>query len=74
MTENEMFAIEYFEHEMYKAYKNMLNILRNKYRMKDDEFSRKLRAELNRFDNCKDMREYYITDYKVLGDVYDVSN
>ena len=74
MTENEKLAAKYFENEMYKAQKNMSNILRNKSRMTNNEFSRKMRTELIRYDNCKDMRDYYIGDLIILEEVHDVSN
>ena len=69
MTENEELAVKYFDYEMYKTQKNMLNILRNKSRMTNNEFSRKMHTELIRYDNCKDMREYYIRDCNILGGV-----
>lgn len=74
MTENEKLAVKYFENEMYKAQKNMLNILRNKSRMTNNEFSRKMRTELIRYDKCKDMRDYYIRDCNMLEEVRNVSN
>lgn len=69
MTENEKLATEYFEHEMYKAQNNMFSILRNKSQMTDDEFSRMMHVELVRYNNCKEMRDYYISDCNIRGDV-----
>ena len=74
MTENEMLATEYFEHEMYKTQNNMFCILRNKSQMTDDEFSKMMHTELTRYDKCKEMRDYYIRDCNVLEKVYNVSN
>lgn len=74
MTENEKSAVKYFENEMYKAQNNMLKILRNKSRMTNNEFSRKMRTELIRYDNCKDMRDYYNVDCIILEEAHDVSN
>lgn len=69
MTENEMLAVYHFDYEMHKAKKNMLKILRNESNMTDDEFSRKMRTELIRYDECKEMRDYYISDCNIRGGV-----
>lgn len=69
MTENEMTAVYYFNYEMDKAKKNMLKILRNESQMTDDEFSKYMKKELIRYDDCKEMRDYYIYDCNIRGDV-----
>lgn len=69
MTENEMTAVYYFNYEMDKAKKNMLKILRNKSQMTDDEFIKYMNKELIRYENCKEMRNYYISDCNIRGDV-----
>ena len=74
MTENEMTAVYYFNYEMDKAKKNMLKILRNESQMTDDEFSKYMKKELIRYDDCKEMRDYYISDCIVLEEAHDVSN
>lgn len=74
MTENEMTAVYYFNYEMGKAKKNMLKILRNESQMTDDEFSKYMKKELIRYDDCKEMRDYYISDCIVLEEAHDVSN
>lgn len=69
MTENEMTAVYYFNYEMDKAKKNMLKILRNESNMTDDEFIKYMNKELNRYNECKEMRDYYISDCNIRGDV-----
>lgn len=69
MTENEMTAVYYFNYEMDKAKKNMLKILRNESQMTDDEFIKYMNKELIRYENCKEMRDYYISDCNIRGDV-----
>ena len=69
MTENEMSAVYYFNCEMDKTKKNMLKILRNESQMTDDEFSKYMTKELIRYDNCKEMRDYYICDCNIKGGV-----
>lgn len=74
MTENEMLAVRYFNDEMYKAKKHMLKILRNESQMTDDEFSKYMNIELIRYDKCKKMKDYYISDCNMLEEAHDVSN
>lgn len=74
MTENEMTAVYYFNYEMDKAKKNMLKILRNESQMTDDEFIKYMNKELIRYNDCKEMRDYYIRDCVILEEVHDVSN
>lgn len=74
MTENEMTALYHFNYEMDKAKKNMLKILRNESQMTDDEFIKYMNKELIRYEDCKEMRDYYINDCNMLEGVYDVSN
>lgn len=69
MTENEMTAVYYFNYEMDKAKKNMLKILRNESNMTDEEFIKYMNKELNRYNECKEMRDYYISDCNIRGDV-----
>ena len=69
MTENENLAVKYFENEMYKAQKNMLKILRNESNMTDDEFIKYMNKELIRYNDCKEMRDYYIYDCNIQGGV-----
>lgn len=69
MTENEMTAVYYFNYEMDKAKKNMLKILRNESQMTDDEFIKYMNKELIRYEECKEMRDYYISDCNIRGDV-----
>lgn len=69
MTENEMTAVYYFNYEMDKAKKNMLKILRNESNMTDDEFIKYMNEELNRYNECKEMKDYYIIDCNIRGDV-----
>ena len=69
MTENEMTAVYYFNYEMSKAKKNMLKILRNESDMTDDEFIKYMNKELIRYNDCKEMRDYYISDCNIRGDV-----
>ena len=69
MTENEMTAVYYFNYEMHKAKKNMLKILRNESDMTDDEFIKYMNKELIRYNDCKEMRDYYISDCNIRGDV-----
>ena len=69
MTENEMLAVHYFNDEMGKAKKNMLKILRNESNMTDDEFIKHMNKELIRYNDCKEMRDYYISDCNIRGDV-----
>lgn len=69
MTENEMTAVYYFNYEMDKAKKNMLKILRNESQMTDDEFIKYMNKELIRYKECKEMRDYYISDCNIRGDV-----
>ena len=69
MTENEMTAVYYFNYEMDKAKKNMLKILRNESNMTDDEFIKYMNKELIRYNDCKEMRDYYISDCNIRGDV-----
>lgn len=69
MTENEMTAVYYFNYEMDKAKKNMLKILRNESKMTDDEFIKYMNKELNRYNECKEMKDYYISDCNIRGDV-----
>ena len=74
MTENEMLAVTYFNYEMQKTKKNMLKILRNESQMTDDEFSKYMTKELARYDECKEMKDYYISDCNIIGGLYNVSN
>lgn len=74
MTENEMTAVYYFNYEMDKAKKNMFKILRNESQMTDDEFSKYMHTELTRYNDCKEMRDYYISDCNILEEAHDVSN
>ena len=69
MTENEMTAVYYFNYEMNKSKKNMLKILRNESNMTDDEFIKYMNKELIRYNDCKEMRDYYISDCNIRGDV-----
>ena len=69
MTPNEKSAVTYFNYEMDKNKKNMLKILRNESQMTDDEFSKYMHTELTRYDKCKEMRDYYISDCNIRGDV-----
>ena len=69
MTEIEMTAVYYFNYEMDKAKKNMLKILRNESNMTDDEFIKYMNKELIRYNDCKEMRDYYISDCNIRGDV-----
>lgn len=67
MTPNEKNAVTYFNNEMDKTKKNMLKILRNESQMTDDEFSKYMFTELTRYDRCRYMRDYYISDYSAGG-------
>ena len=69
MTDNEMTAVYYFNYEMHKAKKNMFKILRNESNMTDDEFIKYMNKELIRYNDCKEMRDYYISDCNIRGDV-----
>ena len=69
MTENEMLAVFHFNYEMHKSKKNMLKILRNESNMTDDEFIKYMNKELFRYIDCKEMRDYYISDCNIRGDV-----
>lgn len=69
MTDNEMTAVYYFNCEMDKAKKNMIKILRNESIMTDDEFIKYMNKELIRYNECKEMRDYYISDCNIRGDV-----
>ena len=69
MTENEMTAVYYFNYEMSKSKKNMLKILRNESNMTDDEFIKHMNKELIRYNDYKEMRDYYINDCNIRGNV-----
>ena len=69
MTENEMLAVFHFNYEMHKSKKNMLKILRNESNMTDDEFIKYMNKELIRYNDCKEMRDYYISDCNIRGDL-----
>ena len=73
MTENEITAVDYFNYEMHKAKKNMLKILRNESDMTDDEFIKYMNKELIRYNDCKEMRDYYINDCNIK-EAFNVSN
>lgn len=59
MTENEEYAMNHFDYGMYKAKVAMINILADIPSMSDKEFSRKMHAELARYDGCLTVRDYY---------------
>ena len=69
MTDNEMTAVYYFNYEKNKTKKNMFKILRNESNMTDDEFIKYMNKELIRYNDCKEMRDYYISDCNIRGDV-----
>ena len=69
MTENEKAAVYYFNYEMNKSKKNMLKILRNESNMTDNEFIKYMNKALIRYNDCKEMRDYYISDCNIRGDV-----
>ena len=74
MIPNEKSAVTFYENEMERTKRNIANIVKNSSNLTEVEFSNAIRQQLARYDECKEMKDYYISDCKIIGGLYNVSN